>query len=217
MMTPIFARLFAAALALAAVAGPLSAPAEAQRLKPAQLTDADRQDVARVETYLNSLRSLSANFLQISQQGGIARGKFYLSRPGKMRFEYEPPTPVLMVADGSFLVYHDSLLKQTSYLPLSTTPVGILVRDQIKLSGDLTITGIERGPGTLRITVRQTKDPDQGALTLVFGTQPLQLMQWAVLDPQGQTTRVSLDDMRTEVKLSSDLFKFVDPQMGTRN
>lgn len=216
-MPRIFAPLVAGLVAFAALALPLAAPVEAQRLRPAQLTAEDRQDLQRIETYLNGIRTLSADFLQISQQGGIAKGKFYLSRPGKMRFEYEPPTPILMVADGNFLVYYDSMLKQTSHLPLSTTPVSLLVREQIRMSGDVTVTGVERGPGTLRVTLRQTKEPDQGAITLVFSDQPLQLLQWSVLDPQGQTTRVSLNNMRTDVRLSADLFRFSDPRLGASN
>ena len=216
-MPRIFAPLVAGLVAFAALALPLAPPAEAQRLRPAQLTAEDRQDLQRIETYLNGIKTLSADFLQISQQGGIAKGKFYLSRPGKMRFEYEPPTPILMVADGNFLVYYDSMLKQTSHLPLSTTPVSLLVREQIRMSGDVTVTGIERGPGTLRVTLRQTKEPDQGAITLVFSDQPLQLLQWSVLDPQGQNTRVSLNNMRTDVRLSNDLFRFSDPRLGMPN
>jgi len=176
------------------------------------LSPADRADLQRIETWLNTeMRSMKANFLQINDQGALARGTFYLQRPGKMRFEYDPPTPVLMVADGTFLVYHDSMLNQTSHIPLGTTPIGFLVRDQIKLSGDLTVTAFERGAGTLRVALRQSKDWDQGELTLVFSDKPLLLQQWTVLDPQKRTTRVSLVNIQLGGKYDSKLFYFATP------
>ena len=200
--------LLAACAALLALAGPL-APASAAPPKPAALSDQERADLGRIETYLNGLRTATATFLQVSDNGGVARGKMYLSRPGKMRFEYEPPTPVLMVSTGSSLVYYDSLLQQTSYLPIDSTPLGLLLRDTIKFGGELTITRFERGPGTMRITLVETKEPDQGALILTFSDRPLALKQWTVIDQQRKATTVTLMELQTDVKLDPRLFQFV--------
>jgi outer membrane lipoprotein-sorting protein len=199
--------LLAACVALVALAAPV-APAAAAPPKPALLTDQDRADLGRVETYLNQLRSATATFLQIADNGGVARGKFYLSRPGKMRFEYEPPTPILMVSTGGSLVYYDSLLKQTSYLPLDSTPLGLLLRDNLKFGSEVTITNFERGPGTLRLTLVQNKDPDQGSLSLTFTDRPLALKQWTVIDPQRKATTITLMELQTDVKLDPKLFQF---------
>jgi len=194
--------------ALVALAAPL-APARAAPPKPAVLTDQDRADVGRIESYLNQLRTATATFLQLSDSGGVARGKFYLSRPGKMRFEYEPPTPILMVSTGNgSLVYYDSLLKQTSYIPVDSTPLGLLLRDNLKFGTEVTITKFERGPGSLRLTLVQTKEPDQGSLTLVFSDKPLALRQWTVLDQQHKSVTVTLEEMQTDMKLDPKLFQF---------
>lgn len=207
--------LLASAL-LASMVMTAAAPAMAQQQKGIALSQEDRADVARVEAYVNGLRTLKANFLQLNNNGGIARGTFYLQRPGKMRFEYEPPTPVLMVADGTFLIYYDSMLQQISYLPLGSTPIGVLVRDRIQFSGELTVTGLVREANTIRISMRQTKEWDQGELTLVFSDNPLKLEQWTVLDAQRQTTRVTLINPEPGIRLDPKLFEFEDPKFSGR-
>ncbi len=199
--------LLAAGAALVALAAPL-APAAAAPPKPAVLTDQDRSDVGRIEAYMNQLRTATASFLQLADNGGIARGRFYLSRPGKMRFEYEPPTPILMVSTGGSLVYYDSLLKQTSYLPIDSTPLGLLLRDNLKFGGEVTITQFERGPGTLRLTLVQTKEPDLGSLVLTFTDKPMALKQWTVIDQQRKATTVTLMELQTDMKLDPKLFQF---------
>jgi outer membrane lipoprotein-sorting protein len=199
--------LLAACVALVALAA-LPSPAAAAPPKPAQLNDQDRADIGRIEAYLNQLRTATASFLQLADNGGVARGKFFLSRPGKMRFEYDPPTPILMVSTGGSLVYYDSLLKQTSYLPIDSTPLGLLLRDNLKFGSEVTITQFERGPGTLRLTLVQTKDPDQGTLTLTFTDKPLALKQWTVVDAQRKATTVTLTELQTDMKLDPKLFQF---------
>jgi outer membrane lipoprotein-sorting protein len=200
-------RLFASCVVLAALAAPLL-PAVAAPPKPAALSDQDRADLGRIEAYLNQLRTATASFLQLADNGGVARGKFYLSRPGKMRFEYDPPTPILMVSTGGSLVYYDSLLKQTSYLPIDSTPLGLLLRDNLKFGSEVIITQFERGPGTLRLTLVQTKEPDLGSLTLTFTDKPLALKQWTVVDQQRQATTVTLLELQTDMKLDPKLFQF---------
>jgi outer membrane lipoprotein-sorting protein len=208
MIMPIRLRpLLAACAAFALLAAPLP-PAVAAPPKPAALSDQDRADIGRVEAYMNQLRTATATFLQVADNGGVARGKFYLSRPGKMRFEYEPPTPILMVSTGGQVVYYDSLLKQTSYLPIDSTPLGLLLRDNLKFGSEVTITQLERGPGTIRLSLVQTKEPDLGALTLTFTDKPLALKQWTVIDQQRQATTVTLMELQTDMKLDPKLFQF---------
>ena len=199
--------IFAAAAALAAL------PQLAVAQTPGQpLSAADQADVARVEEYLNGLRTLSARFLQVTDTGAISLGTLYLSRPGRLRLEYDPPVPILMVADGTFLIHYDKQLRTTSYLPLDSTPAGLLVRDKIVLGGELTVTAVERGPGSLRVTILRSKDPRAGRLTLVFRDRPLALINWQVVDAQGRTTRVQLSEERSDVALDPALFRFVAPE-----
>src|SRR5690349_940285 len=119
--------------------------------RAAPLNDRDRADLARIEAYLNGLRSLKAQFMQIAPNGAVSRGNAWLQRPGRMRFEYTPPSPLLLVAGHGLVVFHDSQLNQTSNIPLSRTPLGILLADRITLSGDVTVTGIQRQPGQIQV------------------------------------------------------------------
>ena len=198
---------------LALVPGTLVLPLAAARAQavPARLTARDRADLARVEQYLNGLRSLRARFLQIAPDGRTSGGQVWLMRPGRLRFQYDPPAPFLLVASGGLLVFHDSQLKQTSNIPVSSTPLGILLRDQATLSGDVTVTGIHRQPGQLQISLVRTATPADGTLTLIFSEDPLQLRQWTVLDAQRQETRVTLFNVQPGGDFDPKLFRFVDP------
>ena len=108
--------------------------------KPAALTADQKADVERVQAYLNGIRTLSSRFEQYSGDGGSASGQLWLARPGRMRFEYDPPVPVLLVANGKNIFYYDKELEQVSELRVEDTPAGFLLRDQITLSGDVTGT-----------------------------------------------------------------------------
>jgi len=178
----------------------------------ADLDAAARADIGRIESYLNRLKTVRARFLQVSSTGEYAEGALYLNRPGKLRIDYEPPVPVEIIADGSRLIYHDRKLEQVTYLPLGSTPAGILVKEKVSLIGDeLTVTGFERGPRSLRVTVVRADEPLEGSLTLVFGDRPLELRKWSISDAQGTVTNVSLMNARFGVPLDEKLFRFRDP------
>jgi outer membrane lipoprotein-sorting protein len=177
------------------------------------LSSQDSADVVSAENYLNDIKMLKARFLQVSPTGDTVGGTIYLSRPGKLRLEYDPPSPMLVIADGTFLIYYDKQLKQTSYLGLSSSPAGILVQAHVKLDGgELKVVGVAHAPGVLNITVVKPDDRDQGRITLVFTEAPFALKQWRVVDQQGQTTTVSLFDAQRDVTLDKDLFYFQDPR-----
>ena len=198
-------------------AAPIAAAAAQDPRAPA-LTEQDRADIARIEAYLNALRTLEARFVQIAESGATAEGTVQLARPGRMRLEYDPPVPLLVVAFGGQIVQYDKQLKQATYLPLSATPAAILLREQIKLSGDVTVTRLERGASALRVTLVQSSDPRAGQLTLVFADRPLQLTSWIVVDAQGQSIRVALAEIRNDIPLDPQLFTFRDPAFpGNRN
>lgn len=206
--------LTASVPALAALAAPNAGRAQAVA---ARLTDQDRADLARVEQYLNGVRSLHARFLQVAPDGRTSGGEAWLQRPGRMRFQYDPPAPFLLVAGNGLLVFHDSQLKQTSNIPIGSTPLGILLRDRSALSGDVTVTGIQRQPGQLQVSLVRTATPADGSLTLIFSDPPLQLRQWAVLDAQRQVTRVTLYDVQLGGSYDAKLFQFVDPNFLNNN
>lgn len=197
--------LFAAAILLASTA--------ASNAQPAPILDeAAKADVARVERYLNDITTLDSRFVQFSGQG-IAEGRIILSRPGDMRIEYEPPVPVLMVASGVIMMYHDRDLVQTSYLPVSETPASFLLDENIQLSDDVAITGFERGPASIRLTIIQSDSPDAGTVTLTFEDAPLRLVKWQVKDAQGNDVDVALLEPKFGVEVDEDLFSLIDPAL----
>jgi len=171
------------------------------------LSNTDRTEITRVEKYLNELLTLKSRFLQATSTGDFSEGTFYLSRPGKMRIEYDPPAELLIVADGTWLIYHDIELDQITHLPLQTTTANILLEKKIRLiGGDLEVSKVEKAPGIIGITVVPS-DEDTGQLTLVFSDKPLELKKWIVIDPQGITTSVSLLSTQRDISLDQKLFK----------
>jgi outer membrane lipoprotein-sorting protein len=195
-----------AALTLAGVA------AQAAERKPPALSEQDKADVGRAEDYLNAITTLKARFLQVSPNGTSVEGDAYLWRPGKLRLQYDPPSPLLVVADGSFLIVHDRQLGEPSYIPLGSTPAGVLVRAGVKLTGgDLNVTRVVRLPGVVRVSLVQSDDPTAGEITLVFSDRPFVLRQWQVKDAQSQITTVSLFEAQTGLSLDPKLFEFKDP------
>lgn len=129
-----------------------------------------------------------------------------------MRFQYDAPSPLLLVAGHGLVVFHDAQLNQTSNIPLSQTPLGILLAENIRLSGDITVIGMNRLPGQILVTLIRTASPGDGSLTLVFNEQPLALTQWMVRDSQRQETRVNLYNVQLGGNFDSKLFEFVDPK-----
>ena len=181
----------------------LSVAAEAA---PAVLSSSDKDAVSRVEKYLNELSTLKSRFLQATSTGNYTEGTFYLSRPGKMRIEYDPPVQFLIVADGTWLIYNDLELDQITHLPLGATPANILLQENISLlDGDLEVSKVEHAPGIIGITL-VLADEDSGHLTLIFADKPLELKKWIVVDPQGVTTSVSLLSTRRDISLDPKLF-----------
>ena len=200
----------------AVLAASALAPATAQ-VRAALLSPQDQADVARIEAYLNSVRALTARFLQVAPDGGLSRGQAWLVRPGRMRFQYDPPTPFLLVGGHGLLVFHDSQLNQTSNIPLDSTPLGLLLQDNLRLSGEITVVSFVRQPGQLQLGLVRTRSPQDGVLTLIFSDPPLQLRQWTVLDAQRHETRVTLSDIRLGGSYPSNLFEFVDPRFFQNN
>ena len=170
-------------------------------------------DIARVEKYLSGLTTITADFSQVDANGRLSEGKFYLKRPGKMRWQYSPPTPILLVSDGKVIVYFDAELDQVNYVPMDDTLAGFLAKPVILLNSDsTTLADFEAMPGAVRATVVQKKKPKEGSLTLEFTDAPLQLKQMVIRDATGQETRIQLTGAKFGEKLPDNLFKFEDPR-----
>ncbi|MBB6252688.1 LolA family protein [Nitrospirillum iridis] len=200
--------LAAALLALAAVP---SLPGVAAAKPPSQFTEEDKAKLHQVETYLNGIQTLKSAFQQVNPDGDLARGTFQLKRPGKMRIDYDPPNKNFIVADGHFVYFWDAEAKEQSNAPIGSTMADFILRPDLHLSGDVTVTSMDDSAGVLEVTLVQTKDPGLGRLTLMFQEQPFGLRKWRVLDAQGATTEVALLDPQTGVSLADDQFYFRDP------
>ena len=180
----------------------------------AALSPNDQKDVERAEAALNAAVTLRARFLQVAPDASTAEGTLSLSRPGKLRLDYDPPTPMIILANGDWLVYHDSQLDHTSYVDIDSTPAALLVKKDLRLNADgATVTGVAHKPGLVEISAVKEKDPRQGKITLIFSEAPYQLKQWLITDAQGQTTTVSLYDSRTDAKFDPNIFRDRDPHV----
>jgi outer membrane lipoprotein-sorting protein len=193
----------------------LALPLTARAAKKNGIIDQDdpefERNITRVEQYLGSIKTLSAKFVQIGPNGELATGRFYLRRPGRMRFEYDPPSPLLVIADGIWLILHDRELEQVDRFPLFKTPISVLVAKNIDLHEDIKVDRIEQQPGILRMRLIDSKSPDEGWLSLAFSDPPMTLRNWHIRDAQGGITNVALDDMQINIPLDPELFTFDEP------
>jgi outer membrane lipoprotein-sorting protein len=202
---PWAALALAGLLALAPAAG---GRAETGKAAP---TAGDKADIARVEAYLNGIRTMTSHFVQVAPNGGVAEGTIWLQRPGKMRIEYDPPVQDILVATGRVLIHYDGELNEPSYLPQTSSPAAFLLRDRIALSGDVKVAKIERKGNQLLVDVVQTDDAEKGALHLVFTDNPLALRQWVVTDAAGKNTEVTLVDPKFNLAIDPVKFLFETP------
>jgi outer membrane lipoprotein-sorting protein len=195
------AGLLGAALLLTPLAGFAAAPT------PAPLTQQDTLELQRIAAYLNGIRTLKARFQQYASNG-ISTGEVWVARPGRMRFEYEAPASITLLADSESVYYFDKGLGQTSKYELRSTPAWFFLKDPINFGADVVVTRFEHAGGLIRVTVVESSRPDAGSLTLVLTENPLTLRQWTVIDQQGKSTTVNLSDLQFGVALDPSLFQY---------
>ncbi len=191
----------------AAVAVSLSFGTALTHAAPAPLEgDARQAAIAAVEDYLNDVTSLQGRFVQVSESGETSAGRFFMRKPGRARFEYDPPSPYLIVADGSFVVLKDESLDTVDRIPLGRTPLKIVLSKDLDLEDDAEVRTITREDGYLTVTVADAKGEVEGELTLLFTEPRLELRQWVVRDAAGRSTVVALSDTRRGGRLDPRLF-----------
>ena len=164
------------------------------------------KEIGEVEKFLNNINTFVASFTQISDDGGVSTGTFYLSRPGRLRWEYDDPTPLLIIAKGNLLTYYDRELDQVSHIGIDDTLAGFLTQDKIDFSKGVTLGSIEKKDGLLIVTVSQKDKEDEGALGLVFREDPMQLIRLEILDSVGKFTMVSFNGAVYGKPLDKSLF-----------
>ena len=171
-------------------------------------------DIQRAEAYLKTFDTARARFVQTTHNGVQLVGTFYLDRPGKLRFEYDPPVEDFVVADGFFIYFYDAEAKQQTNAPIGQTLADFILRENVSLSGDVKVKEVKRAGDLLQITIVQNADPEAGSITLGFQEEPFELKKWRVVDGQGLITEVELFYLKSGMKHPSGLFVYADPEGG---
>ena len=187
---------------LAAAASLSALAAEPIKLSPEQTTAVDA-----ISDYLNSFKTLQGEFTQISPKGNMSQGIFYIAKPGKMRFEYAPPNPFLIVSDGTWLTIKNVKKEKGDQFPLSQTPLRLVLGDKVNIAGDTNIIDFQDQDGMTTVTVEDKKNTlGSGQLTLVYDQARKVLQQWIVTDGKGRKTTVSLENLQPGIKPDPALF-----------
>jgi outer membrane lipoprotein-sorting protein len=183
-------------------------PAPTKPAEPITTEAGQHALVDRVSLYLSTIQSMVGNFVQVGPDGRKTEGKFYIQKPGKVRFEYDPPSPIDVVADGSFVVVRDRKLDTRDTYPLSTTPLRYLLADRIDLWRETHVVsvGADKNYNTVTIEERSLVVGTH-RLMLMFDAKDFQLLQWTVTDPQGYDTTVGVYNIDTNKKPDPSLFR----------
>jgi outer membrane lipoprotein-sorting protein len=163
--------------------------------------------VPQIEQYFNGIRSLKARFVQSNPNGSVVQGTLYVRRPGRMRFEYDAPSQLKIVADGRQVTMWDNATRDFGQWPIGWTAASFLVKDPLVLSGDLQVEKLERVNGMLEATMSQARKPQEGKVIVRLGENPLLLRGWTIIDNRGNRVTVSLSDIQTGLQLADSLFK----------
>ena len=197
-----FALGSAALLSLAAL------PAAAQT----GLSAEDRATLAQAQTYLQNLTSARGDFVETAPGGQRRAGRFWLQRPGKMRFEYTDPAGLLVVSDGSNVKRYDPRLDVFRQVPLGATPLSTFLARNVRLDQGVRIDRVTRmASGAFAITARDSDKPNEGSVILAFAGNPVRLQEWTITDAQGGRTRTQLTSLVNEPNLAASLFRLRDP------
>ncbi len=167
-----------------------------------------KAQAAKVSAYLSSLQTLVGNFVQVGPDGTKTKGDFYIQKPGKLRFEYDEPSPIDVVADGSSLAVRDRNLATQDIYPLSQTPLRYLLSDRIDLMKDTNVVSVTADDVFVSVTIEEKQALiGTSRLMLMIGAKDGQLKQWTVTDPQGYDTTVAVYNLDANKKVDPDLFK----------
>ncbi|HRO33752.1 MAG TPA: outer membrane lipoprotein carrier protein LolA [Brevundimonas sp.] len=193
-----------AAAALAGLSGPV--------LAQSGLSADDQAVLARAQSYLQGLTSAQGEFTETGPGGQVRRGRFWLQRPGKMRFEYTEPAGLLVVSDGSNVMRYDPRLNVFRQVPLGQTPLSTFLARNVRLDQGVRIDRITRmASGAFAITARDSRRPNEGSVILAFAGEPLRLQEWTITDAQGGRTRTQLTSLAPASGLAANLFQLRDP------
>lgn len=171
--------------------------------------------VPEIENYINSIRTAQARFVQSNPNGSVLQGTLYLRKPGRMRFQYDPPSQLKVVADGTQVTLWDPATHDFGQWPIGWTAASFLVKEPLKLSGDITVQTLNRNAdGLIEATIVQTRKPQEGKIIVRFAENPLALRGWSIIDNRGNRVDVALTQLQTGIQLADSLFKYDGPDAG---
>jgi outer membrane lipoprotein-sorting protein len=209
---PLFASALCLALSLGASFTPIL-PVAPALAATAPLSPADQALVDQATAYLQGLKTVTGHFTQVSANGATSTGTFYMQRPGKARFQYDPPAQMVVVSDGYNVSVVDMRLKTHDQYPLGRTPLVILLARQVRLDRGVVVTQVDQTADGFAITARDGRKEASGRITLDFGKDPVALRGWSVIDAQGRETRVSLGALAPVSDLDPNLFVIQDDRV----
>ncbi|WP_420393611.1 LolA family protein [Acuticoccus sp.] len=209
-----FALARRAALAAVALCLALAGPQEGV----AAATD---EALAEINAYFNAIRTMRGEFVQFGPDGSRTEGRFAISRPGKVRFFYDRPSSLDIIADGESVAVRDRRRATQDIWPLSKTPLRFLLDNSIDLTSDAKVTGVDVQPDLVSVTIEENTAFGEGKLTLLFDSSTNELKQWNVVDGKGQETSVSIYNVATGVDVDEELFEIdytrvLDDKRGRR-
>ncbi len=190
--------------------GPVTNPFAALlgKTDPGSLNPQQRAIIERVNSYLSGVQTLTGNFIQIGPDGGRTQGDFFISKPGKVRFEYDDPSPIQLIADGSSVVVRDRRLATQDVYPLSQTPLRFLLADHVDLTKDTHLVAVYADDVFVTVVVEEKNGiVGTSRLMIMFSAKDMQLKQWTVTDPQGYDTTVAVYNLDTSKRPDPSLFK----------
>ncbi len=171
-----------------------------------QLTPEQLHSVNKISDFINSFQSLKSDFTQISPKGQATRGVLYISKPGKLRFDYAAPNPLLIVSDGRWLTIKDRVREKGDQFPLSATPLRLVVSPKIDLLAETNVVAFESNGGITSVSLADRKDNLGGYITMIYDEQLKQLQQWVIVDGKGRRTTVQLTNIEMGGKFDPKLF-----------
>jgi outer membrane lipoprotein-sorting protein len=164
-------------------------------------------DVTAINRYLVAMRTAAGSFRQTNPNGSTQSGRFYLAKPGRIRFEYDAPKGAMVIADGEWVgVFDPKSNRNPTRYPLAKTPLSLLLRDRLSLAEPGLVLGASRDAGGTDITVVDPRAPQEGRMVMRFDDAPIVLRQWTITTKTGQRTTVALADLRTGVAIDNSLF-----------
>lgn len=173
----------------------------------ASLSEQDVDDLSRISDYINEISTLKGRFVQVASNGVRDEGKFYFRRPGRLRFEYEEPNPILIVSDGTWIAVTDRKLNSVNRFPFANHPLKTILKKDVELQKEPTIVSVIRAPSSMVVLARDSEGILKGELEMVFADPGIELLQWKMVDAQGFAVTVALRDVERDTKLSSKLFR----------